>query len=58
MPKLQLDLLDPELYPTDPLFTSMTTRFTNLLVVSEPGVEANVFARAVRSFQFTSDRRA
>ncbi len=32
------------------LFTSLTSRFTDLRVVSEPDVEANLFARAVRSF--------
>ncbi len=32
------------------LFTSLTARFTNLRVLGEPDVEANIFARAVRSF--------
>jgi cytochrome P450 family 142 subfamily A polypeptide 1 len=35
------------------LFTSMTQRFTNLRVVSEPDVEPNLFARAVRSFELS-----
>lgn len=32
------------------LFTTLTARFTDLRVVREPDVEANIFARAVRSF--------
>lgn len=39
------------------LFTSMTARFTNLQVVSEPDVEPNIFARAVRSFELSVDVR-
>ena len=35
------------------LFTSMTARFTDLAVVSEPDVEPNLFARAVRSFELS-----
>ena len=35
------------------LFTSMTQRFTDLQVVSEPDVEPNLFARAVRSFELS-----
>jgi cytochrome P450 family 142 subfamily A polypeptide 1 len=33
------------------LFTSLSARFTGLTVVSEPDVEPNLFARAVRSFE-------
>lgn len=32
------------------LFTTLTARFTDLRVLREPDVEANIFARAVRSF--------
>jgi cytochrome P450 family 142 subfamily A polypeptide 1 len=39
------------------LFTSLTARFTNLRVVTEPDVEPNLFARAVRSFELEFDRR-
>jgi cholest-4-en-3-one 26-monooxygenase len=39
------------------LFTTMTQRFTNLRVVSEPDVEPNIFARAVRSFELALDVR-
>jgi cytochrome P450 family 142 subfamily A polypeptide 1 len=39
------------------LFTSMTARFTNLQVVSEPDVEPNIFARAVRSFELSLEVR-
>ncbi len=35
------------------LFTSLTARFTDLQVVTEPDVEANLFARAVRSFDLS-----
>lgn len=33
------------------LFTSLTSRFTDLQVLSEPDVEPNLFARAVRTFE-------
>lgn len=33
------------------LFTEMTRRFTGLTPLTEPDVEANIFARAVRSFE-------
>jgi cholest-4-en-3-one 26-monooxygenase len=39
------------------LFTQMSQRFTNLRSITEPDVEDNVFARAVRSFQLGFDRR-
>ncbi|HUP85223.1 MAG TPA: cytochrome P450 [Acidimicrobiales bacterium] len=35
------------------LFTTLTQRFTSLAVVSEPDVEPNLFARAVRSFELS-----
>jgi cytochrome P450 family 142 subfamily A polypeptide 1 len=35
------------------LLTSLTSRFTDLQVVSEPDVEPNIFARAVRSFELS-----
>ena len=40
------------------LFTSLSSRFTNLAVVSEPDVEPNLFARAVRSFELSFDVRS
>jgi cytochrome P450 family 142 subfamily A polypeptide 1 len=39
------------------LFTTLTQRWTNLRVVAEPDVEANIFARGVRSFRLGVDRR-
>jgi len=39
------------------LFSELTRRFTNLRVVTEPDVEPNVFARAVRRFDLAFDRR-
>ncbi len=39
------------------LFTSLTARFTDLRVVSEPDVEPNMFARAVRSFDLAVTSR-
>ena len=39
------------------LFESLTRRVTNLRVVSPPDVEANIFARAVRSFELAFDPR-
>ena len=39
------------------LFEALTQRVTNLRVVSEPDVEPNIFARAVRSFALTWDVR-
>ena len=39
------------------LFGQMSRRVTNLAVVSEPDVEPNIFARAVRSFDLAFDRR-
>jgi cytochrome P450 family 142 subfamily A polypeptide 1 len=39
------------------LFTTMTRRWTNLHVLAEPDVEANLFARAVRSFELGFDAR-
>lgn len=35
------------------LFTELTRRFTDLQVVTEPDVEPNIFARAVRSFRLS-----
>jgi cytochrome P450 family 142 subfamily A polypeptide 1 len=32
------------------VFRELSARATNLTVVAEPDVEANIFARAVRSF--------
>jgi len=40
------------------LLATLTQRFTNLRVVSEPDVEPNMFARAVRSFRLGFDQRA
>lgn len=40
------------------LFTSLTSRFTNLRVVREPDVEPNLFARAVRSFELSFEVRS
>jgi cytochrome P450 family 142 subfamily A polypeptide 1 len=40
------------------LFTSLTARFTNLQVVTEPDVEPNIFARAVRSFELSMEVRS
>jgi cytochrome P450 family 142 subfamily A polypeptide 1 len=39
------------------LFGALTQRLTNLRVVTEPDIEANVFAGAVRSFRLTFDVR-
>ena len=39
------------------LFQSLTQRFKNLRVVTEPDVEANIFARAVRRFELAFDPR-
>ncbi len=39
------------------LFTQMSQRVTNLRVVTEPDVEPNIFARAVRSFRLGYDLR-
>ncbi|MDP2292206.1 MAG: cytochrome P450 [Actinomycetota bacterium] len=39
------------------LFTQMSQRVTNLRVVTEPDVEPNIFARAVRSFRLGYDVR-
>jgi cytochrome P450 family 142 subfamily A polypeptide 1 len=39
------------------LLEEMTARCTNLRVVTEPDVEPNVFARAVRRFDLTWDDR-
>jgi len=39
------------------LLEELTQRWTNLAVVSEPDVEANIFARAVHSFDITFDLR-
>jgi len=39
------------------LFEELTQRITNLRVVSEPDIEANIFARAVKSFDLTFDLR-
>lgn len=39
------------------LFTTMTARFTNLRVVTEPEVEANLFARAVSRFDLAFELR-
>lgn len=39
------------------LFEQLTARWTNLRVVSEPDIEPNIFARAVRSFDLTFDLR-
>jgi cytochrome P450 family 142 subfamily A polypeptide 1 len=35
------------------LFTSMPARFTDLAVITEPDVEPNLFARAVRTFELS-----
>jgi cholest-4-en-3-one 26-monooxygenase len=40
------------------LFTSMTQRFTNLQAITEPDVEPNLFARAVRSFELGFEVRS
>lgn len=40
------------------LLATLTRRVTNLRVITEPDVEPNMFARAVRSFQLGFDRRA
>ncbi len=40
------------------VFTKMSQAVTNLRVVEEPDVEANIFARAVKSFRLGFDRRA
>ncbi len=37
------------------LFSELVTRITNLAVVTEPDVEPNIFARAVRSFDMSFD---
>lgn len=39
------------------LFEQMTRRLTNLRVVTEPDIEPNIFARAVRSFEMSFDVR-
>ena len=39
------------------LFEALTQRITNVRVVTEPDVEENVFARAVKSFRVTFDQR-
>ncbi len=39
------------------LFEELTKRFTNLRVVTEPDIEPNIFARAVRSFEMAFDLR-
>ena len=39
------------------LFERLSQRITNLRVVSEPDIEPNIFARAVRSFDLTFDLR-
>ncbi|MEZ5343372.1 MAG: cytochrome P450 [Acidimicrobiales bacterium] len=39
------------------LFESLTSRITNLRVVSEPNVEPNIFARAVTRFDLAFDER-
>jgi cytochrome P450 family 142 subfamily A polypeptide 1 len=39
-------------------FTQLSQRITNLRVVSEPDVEPNIFARAVRSFGLGFDVRS
>ena len=39
------------------LFEELTRRITNLRVLSEPDIEPNIFARAVRSFDITFDLR-
>ena len=39
------------------LFEELSRRITNLRVVNEPDIEANIFARAVRSFDITFDVR-
>lgn len=39
------------------LFGELTSRLTNLRPVTEPDVEPNIFARAVRSFRLAFDRR-
>lgn len=40
------------------LFEELTRRITNLRVVSEPDIEPNIFARAVRKFDLAFDLRA
>jgi cytochrome P450 len=39
------------------LFASLTKRVTGLRVVSEPDIEPNIFAGAVRSFRLAFDPR-
>lgn len=39
------------------LFETLSSRVTNLRVVTEPDIEPNIFARAVRSFRLGFDRR-
>ncbi len=39
------------------VFTQLSARVTNLRVVTEPDVESNIFARAVRSFRLAYDIR-
>ncbi len=39
------------------LLTELTRRFTNLAPLAEPDVEPNIFARAVRTFPLSFDRR-
>ena len=40
------------------LLEALTSRVTNLTVASEPDVEPNIFARAVRTFSISFDERA
>jgi cytochrome P450 family 142 subfamily A polypeptide 1 len=39
------------------VFTQLSQRTTNLRVVTEPEVEPNIFARAVRNFRLSFDPR-
>ncbi len=39
------------------LFGALTQRLTNLRVVTEPDIEPNIFAGAVRSFRLAFDER-
>lgn len=39
------------------LFQTLTQRFTNLRAITEPDVEPNIFARAVRNFNLAFDQR-
>ena len=40
------------------LFEELTRRITNLRVITEPDIEPNIFARAVRSFDLAFDVRS